>query len=85
VTDRTAHSVAEGAQDLRPLRELRSVVERITYQCPDNGYTVARLGAERAGAEAAAPRRDDQSVKVADTLADPAPGEAIVAPGLAAD
>ena len=27
----------------RPLRELRGVVERITYQNADNGYTVARL------------------------------------------
>ena len=27
-------------------RELRGVVERITYQNPDNGYTVARLASE---------------------------------------
>ena len=31
----------------RPLRELRGVVERITYQNADNGYTVARLAPER--------------------------------------
>jgi hypothetical protein len=31
-------------QGLTPHRELRGVVERITYQNPDNGYTVARRG-----------------------------------------
>ena len=30
-----------------PTRELRGVVERITYQNPSNGYTVARLAPER--------------------------------------
>jgi hypothetical protein len=30
------------------LRELRGVIERLTYQNPDNGYTVARLAPERA-------------------------------------
>ncbi len=35
------------AIDDRPLRELRGVVERITYQNPENGYTVARLAPER--------------------------------------
>ena len=39
-----------------PLRELRGVVERITYHNPQNGYTVARLTPERAGAEAEAAR-----------------------------
>ena len=29
--------------DTPPRRELRGVVERITYHNPDNGYTVARL------------------------------------------
>ncbi len=33
-----------------PLRELRGVVERITYQNPDNGYTVARIAPERSDA-----------------------------------
>ena len=31
----------------RPLRELRGVVKRITFQNPDNGYTVAWLAPER--------------------------------------
>ena len=35
-----------------PRRELRGVVERITYQNPENGYTVARLAPERAEAAA---------------------------------
>ena len=30
------------------------MVERITYQNPENGYTVVRLEAERPGVEAAA-------------------------------
>jgi hypothetical protein len=34
---------AARAQGLTPHRELRGVVERITYQNPENGYTVARL------------------------------------------
>ena len=41
-----AEHVAGGPNDgpaTRPLRELRGVVERITYQNPENGYTVARL------------------------------------------
>ena len=42
------------------LRELRGVVERITYQNPENGYTVARLAPERAGPEADAARGDDR-------------------------
>jgi hypothetical protein len=31
----------------RPLRELRGVVERITYQNAENGFTVAWLAPER--------------------------------------
>ena len=30
-----------------PRRELRGMVERITYQNPENGYTVARLAPDR--------------------------------------
>jgi exodeoxyribonuclease V alpha subunit len=63
------------------LRELRGVVERITYQNPENGYTVARLAAERSGPEAAAAREEDRLVTVVGTLADLTPGEAIVARG----
>src|SRR3712207_2049889 len=51
-----------------PLRELRGVLERITYQNPENGYTVARLAPERADAEANAARRDDRLVTVVGTL-----------------
>jgi exodeoxyribonuclease V alpha subunit len=70
---------SEGA----PLRELRAVVERITYQNPENGYTVARLAPERRVAEAAAAYQaaDDRLVTVVGTLADLTPGEAIVARG----
>jgi exodeoxyribonuclease V alpha subunit len=64
-----------------PLRELRGVVERIAYHNPQNGYTVARLTPERAGAEAEAARGDDRLVTVVGTLADLTPGEAIVARG----
>src|SRR5919108_1595603 len=62
-------------------RELRGVVERITYQNPENGYTVARLAPERAGPEADAARGDDRLVTVVGTLADLTPGEAIIARG----
>src|SRR3712207_9566220 len=64
-----------------PRRELRGVVERITYQNPENGYTVARLTPERAAAEVNAVRQDDRLVTVVGTLADLTPGEAIVAHG----
>jgi exodeoxyribonuclease V alpha subunit len=62
-------------------RELRGVVERITYQNPDNGYTVARLSPERASTEADAARGDDRLVTVVGTLVDLTPGEAIIARG----
>ena len=65
----------------RPLRELRGVVERITYQNAENGFTVARLAPERPEAEAEAARGDDRLVTVVGTLADLTPGEAIVAHG----
>src|SRR5918996_4095806 len=68
------------AQD-RPLRELRGVVERITYQNAENGFTVARLAPERPESEAEAARGDDRLVTVVGTLADLTPGEAIVARG----
>ena len=63
----------------RPLRELRGVVERITYQNLENGYTVGRLAAERKDEAGAA--ADDRLVTVVGTLADLTPGEAIVAHG----
>src|SRR3954467_9131606 len=65
----------------RPLRELRGVVERITYQNAESGFTVARLAPERAEAEAEAARGDDRLVTAVGRLADLTPGEAIVAHG----
>src|SRR3954462_4069782 len=65
----------------RPLRELRGVVERITFQNVENGFTVARLAPERPEGEAEAARGDDRLVTVVGTLADLTPGEAIVARG----
>src|SRR3954454_8779998 len=67
--------------DDRPLRELRGVVERITFQNAENGFTVSRLAPERPEAEAEAARGDDRLVTVVGTLADLTPGEAIVAHG----
>jgi hypothetical protein len=51
------------------------VVERITFQNPENGFTVARLAPERPEAEAEAARGEDRLVTVVGTLADLAPGE----------
>src|SRR2546425_172195 len=63
-----------------PLRELRGVVERITFQSAATGFTVARLAPERA-ADATAAQSDDRLVTLVGTLADLTPGEAIVAHG----
>ena len=76
-----AHPTPPPDRGLTPLRELRGVVERITYQNPENGYTVARLTPERAGLDAEVARGDDRLVTVVGTLADLTPGEAIVAHG----
>ena len=68
-----------------PRKELRGVVERLTYQNAENGYTVARLAPERAAGEvdglAEAARGEDRLVTLVGTLADLTPGEAIVAHG----
>src|SRR5215217_3618767 len=63
-----------------PRKELRGVVERITYQNPENGYTVARLAPERA-ADAAHGQGDERLVTVVGTLPDLQPSEAIEAKG----
>ena len=63
------------------LRELRGVVERITYQNPENGYTVARLAPEREDDTTEAARDDQRLVTIVGTLIDLAPGEAIVLHG----
>src|SRR5215216_2128744 len=65
----------------RPPRELRGVVERLTYQNPESGYTVARLAPERADAEARAVRDDERLITIVGTLADLTPGEAVVCHG----
>lgn len=57
------------------------MVERITYQNPENGYTVARLAPEATGEDARPARDDDRLVTLVGTLADLQPGEAIVAHG----
>ncbi|MDP9372015.1 MAG: ATP-dependent RecD-like DNA helicase [Chloroflexota bacterium] len=62
-------------------RELRGVVERITYANPENGYTIARLAPECPEGEAAAAQGEDRLVTIVGTLADLTPGEAIVAHG----
>ena len=74
----TQSRVAEGSA---PLRELRGVVERVTYANPENGYAVVRLAPERGGAEAEAARGEDRLVTVVGPLAEVQPGEAVVARG----
>jgi len=69
------------AEETPPRKELRGVVERLTYQNPENGYTVARLAPERPRDEARAAQADDRLVTIVGTLADLTPGEAIVAQG----
>src|SRR5436305_358805 len=44
-------STAQSDTATTPRRELRGVVERLTYRNPENGYTVARLAPERAEGE----------------------------------
>jgi exodeoxyribonuclease V alpha subunit len=68
-------------EEAPPRKELRGVVERLTYQNAENGYTVARLAPERPQDEARAAQADDRLVTVVGTLADLTPGEAIVAHG----
>ncbi len=76
--------VPTGEQGTTPRRELRGVVERITYQNAGSGYTIARLSPERQGADGGqteAARGEDRLVTVVGVLADLTPGEAIVAQG----
>ena len=80
--ERTAGHDRAGRETL--WRELRGVVERITYQNPENGYTVARLAPERAPRPTPGGRGDDRLVTLVGTLPDLQPGEAIVAAGLVA-
>ncbi len=78
MTDTTSRRRPE---ETPPRQELRGVVERLTYQNPENGYTVARLAPERPQDEARAAQADDRLVTIVGTLADLTPGEAIVAHG----
>src|SRR5262245_17681207 len=68
-------------RETAPPRELRGVVERVTYANPENAYAVVRLAPERAGAEAEAARGADRLVTVVGPLAEVQPGEAVVARG----
>jgi hypothetical protein len=63
------------------VRELRGIVERITYQNPENGYTVARLAVKHSAPEVEPAWRHDRLVTIVGTLADLTPGEAIIARG----
>lgn len=60
-------------------REVRGVVERITFHNPDTGF--ARLAPERRDPTAAASAGADRLVTVVGTLPDLQPGEAIIADG----
>ncbi len=71
---------AEQRPGSAPQRELRGIVERITYQNPENGYTVARLARERA-VEYDSNEANDQLVTLVGTLSGLSPGEAIMARG----
>ena len=62
-------------------RELRGVIERITFVNPTNGFTVARLAPERGSAPLGVRQFDERLVTIVGTLADLTPGEAIVAHG----
>jgi exodeoxyribonuclease V alpha subunit len=74
------HTIGPDKHPAEPSRrELRGVVERITYQHPEDGFTVARLAPERRQDD---PDRDaDRLVALVGTLPDLQPGEAIVASG----
>jgi len=62
-----------------PRRELRGVVERITYQNPETGFTVARLAPERRDAEAAGVEDGERLVTLVGALPDLQPDEVIAA------
>ena len=59
-----------------PRRELRGVVERITYQNPENGYTVARLARS-----APSPLRDSPRAPRPVVGAPGSPARGVVPPG----
>jgi exodeoxyribonuclease V alpha subunit len=57
------------------------VVERITFQNPENGFTVARLAPERRDGDTASSLDDERLITLVGTLPDLQPGEAIAAHG----
>ncbi len=65
----------DGAKESH-LRELRGVVERITFANPSTGFTVARLAAERGSAPAGTKGPEDRLVTIVGSIADLTPGEA---------
>lgn len=81
VARHTTRMAQSAPVDERPHRELRGVVERITYQNAEDGFTVARLAPERPEAEADAARDEDRLVTMVDTLVYLTPGDAILASG----
>ena len=74
-------ATAAATDTVAATRELRGVVERLTYQNAENGYTVARLLPERAGPEAEIARDDSRLVTIVGTLVDLSAGEAVVLQG----
>lgn len=64
-----------------PLREVRGVVERITYQNPENGFTIARLLPEHDAGDEPAPRGEDNLVTIVGAMLDLTPGEAVIVQG----
>src|SRR5215212_8016887 len=51
-----------------PRRELRGVVERITFQNPENGFTVARLAPERRDSDTISSLDDERLITLVGTL-----------------
>ncbi len=62
-------------------RELRGIVERVTFANPSTGFTVARLAPERGSAPVGVRQFEERLVTIVGTLADLTPGEAIIAHG----
>jgi exodeoxyribonuclease V alpha subunit len=55
------------------------VLERITFQDPENGFTVARLALERRDGDTVSSLDDERLISLVGTLPDLQPGEAIIA------
>ncbi len=57
------------------------MVERITFQNPENGFTVARLAQEERAGYTVSSMNDERLITLVGTLPDLQPGEAVVAHG----